>query len=225
MFKAGATLSLFPTFVLVRDLAPADAERLNATIMRRLAILAADRPAQGDGRSWQTHAALHLDPEFAEFGRYVLAASSQFLELMDYRPDPLEITGCWANISPVGAAHHMHSHPNNLLSGVYYVQAAPGANTITFYDPRPQAHVIAPHILKTSGANASALFPEARAGRFYLFPGWLQHSVDPNRSDRDRISVSFNTMISSFTERVSNPRWQRKFGGEPSSGPPGGVAR
>jgi len=211
MFKAGATLSLFPTLVLVRDLASADSERLNAAILGRLAQLTADRPAKGDGRSWQTHSTLHQYPEFAELVRYVLAASAQFMELMDYRPDPLEITGCWANISPVGASHHMHAHPNNLFSGVYYVQAAPGANTITFYDPRPQAHVIAPHVLKTSGANASAVFPEARSGRFYLFPGWLQHSVDANRSDRDRISVSFNTMITDFTRQVSSPRWQGKF--------------
>jgi len=32
------------------------------------------------------------------------------------------ITGCWANVNASGAAHRMHAHPNNFLSGVYYVQ-------------------------------------------------------------------------------------------------------
>jgi hypothetical protein len=27
---------------------------------------------------------------------------------------------------------------------------------------------------------------------FVAFPGWLDHSVDPNNSDRDRISISMN---------------------------------
>jgi uncharacterized protein (TIGR02466 family) len=210
-FKAGAVLSLFPTLILLRDLVADDTERLNAALMQRIALLTRDRPAQGDSGSWQTHPELHRLPEFEPLNRYVLGATGEFMKLMDYRPDPVEITGCWANISPPGAAHHIHSHPNNLFSGVYYLQAAAGANSINFYDPRPQAHVIAPHLVKTSGANASVLSPEARPGRFYLFPGWLQHSVEVNRSDRDRISVSFNVMLTSFTDAVSRPRWQGRF--------------
>ena len=31
------------------------------------------------------------------------------------------ITGCWANINPPAAYHPTHNHPNNYLSGVYYV--------------------------------------------------------------------------------------------------------
>jgi len=29
-------------------------------------------------------------------------------------------------------------------------------------------------------------------GRMYVFPGWLEHGVEENLSDRDRISISFN---------------------------------
>ena len=38
-----------------------------------------------------------------------------------------EITGCWATVLAKGAVHKIHSHPNNFLSGVYYVQTRPGA--------------------------------------------------------------------------------------------------
>jgi ectoine hydroxylase-related dioxygenase (phytanoyl-CoA dioxygenase family) len=31
-------------------------------------------------------------------------------------------------------------------------------------------------------------------GRLYVFPGWLEHGVDVNRSDRDRVSISFNVL-------------------------------
>jgi uncharacterized protein (TIGR02466 family) len=142
----------------------------------------------------------------------VLTAAGEFLDVMALEDGPLEITGCWGNISPVGAAHHEHSHPNNLFSGVYYVQTAPGANTITFIDPRAQAHVIAPRVKKMSSINASTIQLEAKAGRFFLFPGWLRHSVDVNASKEDRISVSFNVMLSQFTERQSKPRWKGHLG-------------
>jgi Putative 2OG-Fe(II) oxygenase len=36
-----------------------------------------------------------------------------------------------------------HMHPNNCLSGVYYVQTQEGADSITFMDPRSRAFVIA----------------------------------------------------------------------------------
>ena len=31
-------------------------------------------------------------------------------------------------------------------------------------------------------------------GRLYVFPGWLEHGVEENRSDRDRVSISFNVL-------------------------------
>ena len=52
---------------------------------------------------------------------------------IDYRS--FVITGCWANINPPGSPHNPHTHPNNLLSGVYYVQAPEGADSICFHEP------------------------------------------------------------------------------------------
>ena len=41
-----------------------------------------------------------------------------------------------------------------------------------------------------------------------VFPAYLQHSVDASASDKERISISFNIMFSSFTENLSKPLWQ-----------------
>ena len=37
----------------------------------------------------------------------------------------------------------------------------------------------------------SARYPPV-PGRMLLFPSWLYHSVEPNLSDRERVSLSFN---------------------------------
>src|ERR687891_695609 len=37
-------------------------------------------------------------------------------------------------------------------------------------------------------------------GSLLVFPAYLQHSVDANMSEEERISISFNIMFSSFTE-------------------------
>lgn len=40
-----------------------------------------------------------------------------------------------------------------------------------------------------------------------MFPSYLEHSVDANMSEEERISVSFNLMFSRYAERVSKPLW------------------
>jgi hypothetical protein len=44
-------------------------------------------------------------------------------------------------------------------------------------------------------------------GTLLMFPSYLEHSVDANRCEEERISVSFNIMFSSFTEKLSKPLW------------------
>ena len=122
--------------------------------------------------------------------------------------DSFEITGCWANIGAVNAGHHLHNHPNNYLSGVYYVQTQKGANTIKFEDPRSQNYIMLPHLKKFTPENSRSITLDVKDGMLLVFPAWLQHAVDVNRSDKERISISFNIMFSSYTERMSPPKWQ-----------------
>ena len=44
-------------------------------------------------------------------------------------------------------------------------------------------------------------------GTLLMFPSWLMHSVDANRSDKTRISISFNVMFSEYAENMSQPLW------------------
>ncbi len=118
-----------------------------------------------------------------------------------------EITGCWANMNPPDAAHGMHSHPNNFLSGVYYVQTNKGAETINFHDPRSQTEIIKPAVTELIAENTDQVVVKVRNGTILIFPSWLKHSVDANGSDKTRISISFNVMFSAYAETMSEPLW------------------
>ena len=106
------------------------------------------------------------------------------------------------------AKHSVHSHPNNFLSGVYYVQSDAKANVIRFYDPRPQAEVMMPPRTQRNVYNANLIELETKPGRLVLFPAWLKHDVPTNLSDRERISVSFDMMFPRYTESMSTPLWK-----------------
>jgi len=211
MFANTAVLSFFPTPLWVFDLPEAEARRINAEIIGRLDRIASPRPAPEDDLSLQTDHDFHRHPEFAGLQRYVMKAVEGALSVLHVKAEGAEITGCCVNVSPPGIRHHEHTHPNNYLSGVYYLRIPPGGDSINFHDPRPQAHVLSLPAAKGTPFTMSLMTVAAQAGRMILFPAWLRHSVEPNRGSGERISLSFNIMFASFAERYSRPMWKPKL--------------
>ena len=165
----------------------------------------ADAVVQSD-KKWYTPRNLHDSPEFDLFNDLALEASRACLDNMKIDYKDLRITGCWGNVSAPGANHHQHSHPNNYLSGCYYLQADEGANTITFYDPKPRQN-IRPPMRGPSIETAEEIHMNIEPGDLILFPNWLVHSVGENRSARDRISIAFNVMFSNYMSDMVAPMW------------------
>ena len=88
------------------------------------------------------------------------------------------------------------------------MRVAPEANTINFLDPRPQAEIIRPPVSALTAENTEQVTVEVRDGTLLMFPAWLKHSVDANRSAQIRISLGFNIMFSSYAESMAQPLWQ-----------------
>jgi uncharacterized protein (TIGR02466 family) len=199
--------NLFSTPVWVIDFEPAIHEPLNADIIRRLDAMVGERPTVDVGATLQTDNNIHEFEEFADLVTQINKGTAAVLEFLDVKYDTFEITGCWANINPAGGINTPHTHPNNFLSGVYYVQTQPGADSIFFSDPRPQASVVLPPTNNENIYSGNEVSFDTKAGRMIMFPAWLTHGVPANRSNRDRISVSFNIMFPGFTESMSKPLW------------------
>tara|TARA_B100000287_G_scaffold380129_1_gene383646 strand:+ start:169 stop:759 length:591 start_codon:yes stop_codon:yes gene_type:complete len=110
----------------------------------------------------------------------------------------------WANINPPGSMNQPHVHPNALFSGVYYVKSQPQSGRLKIYDPRPGIQTIMP--VRKSGNPGKDLWREAHlepiVGRIIMFPAWLWHSVEENRSNDIRISVSFNFVQDGFNGKL-----------------------
>jgi uncharacterized protein (TIGR02466 family) len=209
MIQRSGVQQIFATPVWATDLEPAYAQALNARLVAQIKGLMGPQGALATGRSnWQTDPVLHQLPEFAEFIGLVETAARAAAEYLKLRSRDLVVTGCWANYNPPGAHNPSHSHPNNYLSGVYYVAVAEGAARIAFEDPRPQAQVMLPPVVEHTAYNGNIVLLEARPGRLLLFPAWLGHSVPVNRSSEDRISISYNLMFRDYAGAISPPLWE-----------------
>lgn len=205
--EASDVIPMFPSMVWKIQLEAGLRDALNANIEAALADLRRALPPLEAGRGWQSGHALHGRAELRELVSCVERGVTSILRFMRIGHDAFEITGCWATVLAQGAAHKAHRHPNNFLSGVYYVRTEPGADRINFHDPRPQAAVIRPPVVELTAENTDQVVVGVRSGTLLIFPSWLEHSVDANPNPAERISVSFNVMLTSFTEQLSQPLW------------------
>jgi uncharacterized protein (TIGR02466 family) len=204
---ASDVVSMFPTLVWKIELAAGVRARIEAAVLPMLDQTRGGQPPPVAGAAWQSERALHEHAALRELVDCIHEATRGVLKFLRIGCDTFQITGCWANALPHGAAHRTHSHPNNFLSGVYYLRTAPGADTINFHDPRPQTGVIRPPVVALTAENTDQVVVGVRDGTLLLFPAYLPHSVDANTSGRERLSISFNIMFSAFTEEISKPLW------------------
>jgi len=212
MIEKQEVQELFPCPLWVVDLKPAEAAVLNAKLKAEIERIVSPRPAIAPGANWQTPQDLHTRPAFAEFIKLVETAArgvARFLQVDQY---PLAVTGCWANINPRGAYHPTHHHPNNYLSGVYYVAIPEPGSRIVFQDPRPS--MIMPKPRQYTRMTANGADAQSKEGRLLIFPAWLKHSVPSNEGQNERISISFNLMFKDFTETMASPLWDATAGKE-----------
>lgn len=198
---------LFPTFVWQSQLEPACYEPLNRDLLAYVETLMGAGDGACTGVAWQSGYQLHRRPELAALVAQIEAAVGDVLAFIKVVDAPFRITGLWANALGPGAAHPMHSHPNNFLSGVYYLQTQEGADSINFHDPRPQTAVIRPPVTALMAYNTDQVVITVRDGTLLIFPAWLPHSVPANTSDRLRVSVSFNVMFVAYDATMSPPLW------------------
>mgnify|MGYP001301652196 CR=1 FL=1 len=103
----------------------------------------------------------------------------------------LNVQNVWMNINSPGAYNHLHNHAGSILSGVYYVKSQPEQGNI-FFERGDDAEYFLPPIEEANYFTSTATTYKATTGAIYIFPGWLKHSVQPNLTADDRLSISFN---------------------------------
>ena len=94
-----------------------------------------------------------------------------------------------------GSANHRHQHGNSTISGAYYVRAPKNCGDIVFYDPRPAPVYSHPNVESPNLLNAQVNRISPKEGGLVLFPSYLDHSVNENLSNSERIVISFNIRI------------------------------
>jgi uncharacterized protein (TIGR02466 family) len=204
---ASDVIPMFPTLVWKIELQARLQETIDVKAFAALSRMRRDLPPLAPGAGWQSVQTLHRLEDFQDLVVCVHRTVAGILQFLRIGYDEFEMTACWATILARGAEHKVHCHPNNFLSGVYYLRIHPGADTVNFHDPRNQTGIIRPPVVELTAENTDQVVVRVKNGTLLIFPAWLQHSVDANTSEEERVSISFNIMFASFTENLTKPMW------------------
>lgn len=200
-------LSFFPTPVWVNHLPSDAAVKINRDVINLIDSFRSRLKGVGPSDPWQTPNNLQDRDELQDLLAYAKDAVREALSDLKIVYSGFLFTGCWANIKPRGVGHTLHMHPNNFFSGVYYVRATGEGGEIHFHDPRSQTTTVLPRVTQENEYNCRTYRLPVSEGMLILFPGWFAHSVAKNKSDTERISVSFNVQFEKFGEEMAQPRW------------------
>ena len=105
----------------------------------------------------------------------------------------------WININKTGNYNAKHHHPNSNLSGVLWIKIPENSGRIEFISPVDfqtdrEIRSYTEEFRDENRIHHSYYFPPIE-GRMLVFPSHLIHHVTQNKSDEDRLSVSFNITL------------------------------
>lgn len=109
----------------------------------------------------------------------------------------INLENFWINVNNKGDYNIPHVHPNSLFSGIYYVNAEKDMGKIVFMNPiMAHPYCINSRMIKNYNTFNSAewsIMPNT--GLLVIFPSWLLHYVETNRTEENRISIAFNCFL------------------------------
>lgn len=104
----------------------------------------------------------------------------------------LKLYNMWINVNHPNDYNHLHNHIHSIVSGCYYVKIPKNSGNIEFYRSDGAEYFLPESQSSYNYFNSIKSEYQPINGGLLLFPGWLKHSVQRNRSNENRISISFN---------------------------------
>ena len=184
----------FPTLVYIKDIP--NAVQLNQHLEPKIIQWSQTDP-KGHKRTnvngWHSTTEMNKKHEYDPLTKEIFNMQEEIYqkESLDFKP---VLGNMWANINYPGGFNRPHLHPNSLFSGVYWIKTPINSGNLMLYDPKQGSQMAMPKRKKTKLPPEywREVHYEPVAGRCIMFPSWLWHEVQPNRSNDIRISVSFN---------------------------------
>ena len=106
----------------------------------------------------------------------------------------IRVSDLWAHVTPPGKNTQGHHHMPDHLSCAYYVRTPEGCGNLCLLDDRKYRFAEPASATPNALTSHTAYFP-AKEGLMVIFPSWVTHQVEENRSSEPRVSLSMNAAL------------------------------
>lgn len=136
------------------------------------------------------------------------------LQLDESKLKPKHLSS-WIVVNPPGSKHDKHVHNNSFVSGVLYLHAPKHSGNLVISQPQSvstwYSSAVRPEPLQYNEYNFTRREFLAEKYKILLFPGHTQHEVLENKTNENRIAISFNYFIEGTVNDLHGNRMKIKF--------------
>mgnify|MGYP000160781856 CR=1 FL=1 len=108
-----------------------------------------------------------------------------------------EMCSAWITIMPPGEFYMMHTHPNAILTGTYYISIPENSGDFAFLDTQEMA-------IDPINGKAKLVRVPPKEGNLVFFPAYVMHEVQKNNSNDVRISITFDLKLKENNLKVTD---------------------
>jgi len=127
--------------------------------------------------------------------KFIYKCVNEFLADIEVSPayNIINMDESWYNYSKPGMFQEFHIHPESDLSGIFYVTTPENSGNIIFNSPS-SAYNYHKMTHRSNIVTPNVSYIPAPA-RLLLWPSYLEHMVEQNKSNDERISIAFNVKL------------------------------
>jgi hypothetical protein len=183
-------LNLFPCPILYIE-APVDVSKINSEL-------------KNDWQSTWIRGEFTEGTELYKFKKFVIDTAHSYFNNCGFNDVQLRSTNVWLNNNHYGDYIQPHHHGAMLVSWSYYLNTDEDTGDIIFIDPKGNNSwsyftTLQLHPDKINGTYLYKISP--KPNHIVIFPGWLQHLVEPNKSkNMVRTSISGDLHTKDFVD-------------------------
>ena len=135
---------------------------------------------------------LFSDYKFLSINDYVINRVKNYCEQLQFQKDFLDYkpVSSWFNIYQKGDYQEYHHHAHSVLSVVYFLKV--GKNPANIYFKSPHLDMISPRYENYKPETYERVNFKPQPGMILIFRSHLEHSVEKQIDNEDRISIAYN---------------------------------
>ena len=128
---------------------------------------------------------LILDFNLEKFSNEVDIHVNKYISKIGFPKTNYKIVSSWFALFRRGNYAHIHNHGDCDIAGVYYFKKSGNDGNLFFCTPNKAEDT-------SFIFNSRRIVTNSKEGEILLFPGFLDHGVQTNDTDDERVSLSFN---------------------------------